>query len=188
MGDFITGLSKLDKLISDMKKQLQAVKNEEYLEIEDMVYNEEWKVFRNKAKELHELVQVLNSLTVSQSPSRTSDQSRSYQTPVKNRSAARTSDRSDHSDPLKMTISPNSSSPKRKISKDKYKIEDVKGDGNCMFRAIALGMKRVNDEKKAKSHSTIRNIATKWIEDHIEWSEIRQIQTATDGRTFKRAS
>jgi phosphoserine aminotransferase len=84
-----------------------------------------------------------------------------------------------------MTISPNSSSPKGKISKDKYSIIDVKGDGNCMFRAIALGMKKANDEKKAKSHSTIRQIATKWIEDNIEWSEVRQIQTATDGRRFK---
>lgn len=56
-----------------------------------------------------------------------------------------------------------------------FRITRVRGDGNCMFRAISKGLG--DEDTRAPSRAALRRMAVTRIDNQVEWNTLRRIQT-----------
>lgn len=91
----------------------------------------------------------------------------------------------DVNDPLRARLSPVARVDRDGVVDRAYDVIDVEGDGNCLFRATARALREWLGATQSMPHKTLRKLAADWIDDHVEWTENRKIQTTTDrGRVF----
>lgn len=55
----------------------------------------------------------------------------------------------------------------------------VPPDGNCLFAALARGLRECGSGYDRLQHSDLRAMAAQWIRDTVTWDETRRIQTGS---------